>query len=130
MARCGLRASRPSEPALSKPTKAKIARTTPTRTPPGTTPRSVTWSTWKGLPRWIQMAAQSTRMIAIARDSSTRLVRAERPMSMIATNTVSAKSTTNSRPSSHGLLAGRPKWDRKSAPKMPKPRTVAMPVAT
>ncbi len=39
----GFLASIPREPALSKPTNAKMARTTPMMTPPGTTPSNENW---------------------------------------------------------------------------------------
>ena len=76
----GFLASIPREPALSKPTKAKMARTMPMITPPGTTPLKENCAGSIG-PRTTQIETQSVMIARIEIDSRTSDVRAERLMS-------------------------------------------------
>src|SRR5262249_39447184 len=85
----------PSEPALSKPTYAKIASTHPTSRPPPLTPLNVNCSLSISVPLWTQIAMHNTRISATEIDSRVRLVRAESRMSKIATVSGTTKSTRN-----------------------------------
>jgi hypothetical protein len=88
-----LRASRPSEPALSNPTKAKMARTTPTVTPPRPLSRSEICAVSRTAPCSTKTATQIARIAVTEIASSTIEVRTEIRTSEIATSTAPIRST-------------------------------------
>jgi hypothetical protein len=116
MARCGARASRPSDAELSKPTNAPTASTVPRAMPVAFDPDAFSWLVSTRAPKCTNSATSRTPIAISEMISRVTETRAEIRTPRMGVATVRSRKTT-SRPSCQGLLSA---WTPSLTRKAPK----------